>query len=227
MQDAFTRSQPRHPLVQFAVPVRLGQRHDGVGVQIRSRVGDAGDAVAAQPLAELGQRGVPPRDRVRPGVVAAQPAVGVIAQPDLGKPERVEDPQHPASVLDAHRDTGHELVEDRPVEWAGHRFVVADGSDPAVAPDRCGRQDRRQLRPVVHLSRADLDRTRRRSRGAQVHVVVVQSRYHRTARGVEHRLSRPWRQRLGDLFDPVGQPDVDGAPVHQGRALNQHVTELR
>ena len=46
MQDALARGQPVHPLVQFTVPVRLGQRHDGVGVQIRSGVGDAGDAVA-------------------------------------------------------------------------------------------------------------------------------------------------------------------------------------
>ena len=55
VQDALARRQAVHTLPQLAVPVRLHQLHDVADFEVRGGVGDAGDAVAAEPAADLCQ----------------------------------------------------------------------------------------------------------------------------------------------------------------------------
>ena len=136
VQDALARRQAVHALTQLAAPVRLHQLHDVADFEVRRGVGDAGDAVCAQPAADLGQSAFVALQRVRPAAVgAAQPAVGVIGQPHPGQPRRVQRPQHAAAVLHADRDRRRHLVEHVAVQRSCDRFVVADRPDPAVAAD--------------------------------------------------------------------------------------------
>jgi hypothetical protein len=55
VQDALARRQAVHALTQFAAPVCRHQLHDVTDFEVGCRVGDAGDAVLAQPEADLGQ----------------------------------------------------------------------------------------------------------------------------------------------------------------------------
>jgi hypothetical protein len=104
VQDALARSQTVDSLAQFSASVRLDQFHDVADFEIRCGIGDTGDPVSAQLTTHVGQARIVTLQCVRPAAVrTAQPAVGVILQPDPFKPGRVKCPQHAAAVLYAYR----------------------------------------------------------------------------------------------------------------------------
>src|SRR4029079_2701124 len=121
------------PGPKLAAAVRHQQRDDVFGAEVGGGVGDAGDAGRGDSAAEFGQVGFAPLQRVRPAAVgAAQPPVGMFGQADAAQGGGVEDPQHAAAVLDAHRNAGYDGIEGGPVQVPGDRFVIADGADPPV-----------------------------------------------------------------------------------------------
>ena len=206
MQDPLTGGQTMHALPQFALPVQLRQPHHVADIEIRCGIGDSGDAVAAEPIAEVGQAGLVAAQRIRPGVGAAQPAVGMPGQTDTGQTRRVEDPQHSAAVLNAQRH--------RREPWRPARRGPAVRR-PSRGSRRRGSSRRRRLRcspaprpgrAVADLRRADPDRVRRGRRGIQVHVVVVQAGQHGPTRCVQHVLAGPWRQGVGHIIDAIRPP---------------------
>ena len=79
----------------------------------------------------------------------------------------------------------------------------------------------------MDLRGADLHGIQCGRRGAQVDVMVVQTRYHGAAAGVECCFGQPRSQRVGDLFDSSGHPDVGDPTIQQVRPLDQHGTEFR
>ena len=226
MQDAFSRCQVVQSLPHSAVPVHLVEFDHLADIEVRGGIGDTGDAMGAEPVAQVVERGVAALQGIRPGAVgAAQPPVGMIGQADGGQSRGVQRPQDPAAVLDAHRHRRGERVQPVPVQRPGHRLVVPHRADPPVLTRLGGGQHPSQIRPVTDVRGPDPYRMRGGRSGMHVYVMVVQAGDDRTTGRIVHLFTGVRGQMLGHRGDLRLDPEVDHPPVEQGRPLNQHDTE--
>ena len=223
VQDSLARRQKVHALTQVPAPARLGHHRRVRGTEIGRRVGQTGDTVTAQAVAELRQVRLGARQRRRPrDVGAAQPAVGMPGQPEPLQPSRIHRPQHAAAVLHPHRHRRASRVQHPAVEFACAGVVIADRPNPAVGTDGCPREQPAQIVEVPHHLGADMHRRHRRRGRADVQVVVVQPGQHGAARRVVDILAGSRHQPVGDVDDPCSDPDVGGRTVEQHGPLDQH-----
>src|SRR5205807_5594926 len=134
---------------------------------------------------------------------------------DVVEARAVQRPQRAAAVLDADRPVANQRVEERTVELARNRLVVADPAHPTFgggAPGR-GPQHTRQVAGVVDRGRAAPDRPVGGSQGQEVDVMVVEAREQGRAPPVEHLVAAATGQTGADGHDAVtGDPDVEPWP---------------
>ncbi len=83
VQNSLAGGQTMDVLAQFSATVGFHESDDIADFQLGCRIGHCGNPVRAQPAADLGKAGIVALQRFRPAVVgAAQPAVGVVWEPD-------------------------------------------------------------------------------------------------------------------------------------------------
>jgi hypothetical protein len=169
------------------------------------RIGNTGDAIAGQQLADW--RHIDPIELPRcsqPGVTVPEVPAGV-GQAGPVATHSVEHPELAAAMLDTDRAVIHHRVKETPVEGTGDRLVIPDTPQPACGPDQGGG-------PAQHGGKGGLVTNRRRPAphrlagggdGKQMNVMIVKSRQEGPAIGVDDRVLVATSDVVSDASDPL------------------------